>query len=216
MKKIMFNDRCGLTDAVLKGRKTMTRRVIPQLLNVEDPEISEWGIQDKGLAHITLYEGGRPSTDIFPSYQPGETVAIAQRYSELSWDEGFYNMLRAQCERLPQYELAGWGNKMFVKAEHMPHQIKFMNVKVERLQDISEEDAIKEGIFKYEKPPLHHEFDPFSPWPPYIRPYKHDNDNFKYCCSARYAFAYLIDKVSGKGTWDLNPWVFVYEFKLVK
>lgn len=29
------------------------------------------------------------------------------------------------------------------------------------------------------------------------------------------AFAALIDKVSGKGTWDSNPWVFVYEFKLI-
>lgn len=28
--------------------------------------------------------------------------------------------------------------------------------------------------------------------------------------------AELIDKVSGRGTWDLNPWVVVYEFELVK
>lgn len=30
------------------------------------------------------------------------------------------------------------------------------------------------------------------------------------------AFATLIDKVSGKGTFDSNPWVFVYEFEIVK
>lgn len=30
------------------------------------------------------------------------------------------------------------------------------------------------------------------------------------------AFASLIDKVSGKGTWDSNPWVIVYEFELLK
>ena len=32
----------------------------------------------------------------------------------------------------------------------------------------------------------------------------------------REAFAMLIDKVSGRGTWGLNPWVVVYEFELVK
>ena len=32
----------------------------------------------------------------------------------------------------------------------------------------------------------------------------------------RQAFAALIDKVSGRGTWDRNPWVVVYEFELVK
>ena len=30
------------------------------------------------------------------------------------------------------------------------------------------------------------------------------------------AFAALIDRISGKGTWKSNPWVFVYEFELVK
>lgn len=29
-------------------------------------------------------------------------------------------------------------------------------------------------------------------------------------------FSKLIDKVSGKGTWDSNPYVFVYDFELVK
>ena len=32
----------------------------------------------------------------------------------------------------------------------------------------------------------------------------------------RAAFASLIDKVSGKGTWEENPYVFVYSFQLIK
>ena len=32
MKKIMFNDRYGLTKAVIEGRKTMTRRLVPWAL----------------------------------------------------------------------------------------------------------------------------------------------------------------------------------------
>lgn len=30
------------------------------------------------------------------------------------------------------------------------------------------------------------------------------------------AYAALIDRISGKGTWDSNPWVFVYSFQLLK
>lgn len=32
----------------------------------------------------------------------------------------------------------------------------------------------------------------------------------------RKAYAELIDKIIGKGTWALNPWTFVYDFKLIK
>ena len=105
---------------------------------------------------------------------------------------------------------------MFVKAEWMPHRIRITNIKAERLQDISEEDAMREGVFKYDKPPLHHEYDMFAPWPPYVRPYKWDSNNLIYRCTARYAFAYLIDKISGCGTWNRNPWVYAYEFELLK
>lgn len=32
---------------------------------------------------------------------------------------------------------------------------------------------------------------------------------------AKETFAHLIDRVSGKGTWESNPWVFAYEFELI-
>ena len=42
----------------------------------------------------------------------------------------------------------GWNNKMFVRADLMPHRIKITGIKLERLQDISEEDIYKEGFEK--------------------------------------------------------------------
>lgn len=42
--------------------------------------------------------------------------------------------------------LASWSNKMFVKAELMPHQIRITGIKCERLYDISEADCLREGI----------------------------------------------------------------------
>jgi hypothetical protein len=212
MKKIMFNDKYGLMGAVLNKRKTMTRRIIKG--NFEDVKAYH---ANGGWHFIADTEDG-DSVELKPQYEIGERVAIAQSYEELANSRYCteLGMMDSPSTFKKEFFGKGWGNKMFVKPEHMPHQIRITGISVERLQDISEEDAMREGIFKYDKPPLHHEMDMFAPWPPYLKPYKWDTSNLVYRCNARYAFAYLIDKISGGGTWRSNPWVFVYDFELVK
>lgn len=95
---------------------------------------------------------------------------------------------------------------MFVASNLMSHQISITNVRIERLQDISDEDCLKEGIYEDsgddEFPPsIFYEFE------------GNKDDGFD---TPREAFAALIDKVSGKGTWESNPYVWVYEFELMK
>ena len=97
---------------------------------------------------------------------------------------------------------------MFVRAELMPHRIRITNIKVERLQDISDEDCLKEGIKEKSSFP-HKKSSPF-----YFDGGKHEWDNSYR--TPRQAFAALIDKVCGRGTWNNNPHVFVYEFELLK
>ena len=100
---------------------------------------------------------------------------------------------------------------MFVRAELMPNQIRITNVRIERLQDISDADCLKEGIYAYyygdEKEKRFYEIPPNG--------YSFDGTDFHYP-TPREAFAYLIDKVSDKGTWERNPYVWVYDFELVK
>ena len=219
MKKIMFNDKYGLTEAVLSGRKTMTRRIIPLCENdlnfLKIAERGEWFFSSH-----TCLDG------TYPAYNVGDELAVAQSYSNLRevlakrnfkrTDALYDKFYRAMQMGEAHDGMPGWNNKMFIKAEYMPHRIRITDIKAERLQDISEEDAMREGIFKYDKPPLHHEMDLYAPWPPYVKPYVHDGDNLKYRRNARYAFAYLIDKISGTGTWRKNPWVFAYEFELLR
>ena len=88
----------------------------------------------------------------------------------------------------------------------MPHQIQIINVRVERLQDISDEDCLAEGIIKGQCGSADTHFMEAYYVPNYIQPY----------CKPQYAYEILIDKVSGKGTWEKNPYVFVYDFELVK
>lgn len=191
MKKIMFNDRYGLTQAVLEGRKTMTRRIVPQSV------IEKYSLMED----FTIIDDAR--------YNVGEVVAIAQSYKDAGYspDKVFYRSFPS----LDMYgkELAseqkGWTNKMFVAANLMLHHIRITDVKIERLQDISDEDCLKEGIVQM--------FDAGGTARYRVPCEKH---TFAYATySAKDAYNFLIDKVCGKTAWESNPFVFVYEFELV-
>ena len=189
----MFNDKYGLTQAVLDGRKTMTRRI-------SEDQIRNSIFCKSGYESIHGYE-------IKPKYKVGEVVAIAQSYMDV---DRFHRKgknaayLEYLDSILPELKLyPGWGNKMFVKADLMPHHIKITGIKVERLQDISDEDCLKEGIIHVST---------FLGQKIYHTP--HVNGSYLSTNVAQEAFAYLIDKVAGKGTWEENPFVWVYEFKL--
>jgi uncharacterized protein YhfF len=202
MKKIMFNDKYGLTDAVLDGRKTMTRRIVPiDLYNQTDWKAvteGDWEavVDGEGYYH-DIRDCGR--------FRVGEIVAIAQSY-KLIFEKSLNYALPRYHWLDDHIDEKGFANKMFVKAGEMPHHIKITDIKVERLQDISEEDCLKEGIMEGEF---------MNTWDRYYFDEWGDVPNHITFKTAREAFAALIDKVSGKGTWEKNPWVFVYEFKLI-
>lgn len=202
MKKIMFNDKYGLTQAVLDNRKTMTRRIVPKhILNEVEKYQDEYyngaleTISEKdAILAICTYEHRFKLP-----YQVGEVVAIAQCYRDIE-DEDYRRFLE-NCRARGIKNSAGARNKMFVKARYMPHHILITNVRIERLQEISNEDCLREGISKAFNGTYNFIFN------------KGNKKTVMLYDSPKEAFMSLIDKVSGKGTWDSNPWVFVYEFK---
>lgn len=221
MKKIMFNDKFGLTQAVLEGRKTMTRRIIrPETYKGQPVRgFRVTGSKDIRLSvEMLVYDGDCDDfvpMYIQPKYKVGEVVAIAQSYMDVDrfhrkGENAAY--LEYLDSILPELKLyPGWGNKMFVKADLMPHHIKITDIKIERLQDISDEDCLKEGIVKQEvisdESSFLYAYDAFL---------NGDNKYFasRWFKTPKEAFSALIDKVSGKGVWESNPFVFAYEFRL--
>lgn len=221
MKKIIFNDEFGLTQAVLEGRKTMTRIIIEIDECVRFPIICFRPLENwekkvvnpnyvfNGHVYAVYNELDLLCHFVKPRYEIGEVVTIAQSYMDV---DRFHRKgknaayLEYLDSILPELKLhPGWTNKMFVKADLMPHHIEITGIKVERLQDISDEDCLKEGIYEDSgddkfPPSIFYEFE------------GNKDDGFD---TPREAFAALIDKVSGKGTWESNPYVFAYEFKLV-
>lgn len=224
MKKIMFSKKYGLEQAVLDGRKTMTRRILPlRIANRIDFKAYMEG--DNECAGE--FDNGWVDWRLLMPYQVGEIVAVAQSYKTIydtmEEQEGNCKANEWWCKAYDVIDnqfgpatTPGYRNKMFVLADLMPNRIKITDAKLELLQDISDEDCLKEGVFYYEQPPLYHEYDRYAPWPPYVKPYKHNIDNLKYFCNPRAAFAHLIDKMNGSGTWNNNPLVVAYTQQLMK
>ena len=205
MKKIMFNDRYGLTQAVVEGRKTVTRRI------VSDKLWDRWTDYDDFCNSVSC----GPSTPVVRQYynefeffkddlpdRIGEIIAVAQCYADIhselmigDFGDGCYDSFKNAVV----HDKAGWRNKMFVSADLMPHQIQILNIRPERLQNITDEDCLKEGV----------------------RFVENSDGYFSNGMSDGYttpisAFAALIDEISGRRIWERNPFVWRIEFKLVK
>jgi hypothetical protein len=193
MKKIMFNDLYGLTEAVLDGRKTQTRRIA-----YEKPfkykRSCGFIMEGKDKGKLSINDGNEIVAK--STYKIGEVVAVAQRYCDIPFANDIF--IRA----VP----IGWSNKMFVKSSLMPHQIKITNIRVERLQDISTDDCMKEGIFCSHIDGID---DAYS--------YDATNNSFVKKWWYRTPIeAYKMLSCKLHLHWDSNPLVFVYDFKLIK
>lgn len=191
MKKIMFNDQYGLTEAVLDGRKTQTRRIA-----YEKPfkHIRSCGFctEGKDKGKLAINDGNEIVAK--STYKIGEVVAVAQRYSDIPFNN-----------KMPGLSI-GWLNKMFVKSSLMPHQIKITDIRCERLHYISTDDCMKEGIFCSHIDGID---DAYS--------YDATNDDFTKKWWYRTPIeAYKMLSCKLHLHWDSNPLVFVYDFKLVK
>lgn len=213
----MFSYKLCLTQDVLEGRKTMTRRIIEAPKTWHGFEVYGFCINKNYLGNvkdISLVgaDGGSIEDEngslgmILPKYKIGEVVAVAQSYKEIASYPYFISQCAANEQSVNDMMLEkGWNNKMFVAAYYMPHHIRITDIKVERLQDISDEDCLKEGIIASK------EYTNL-----YWLPDKIDGKLSVNYSTPQEAFASLIDKVSGKGTWEKNPYCFCYEFKLIK
>lgn len=203
MKKVSFSDSFQLTKAAIEKRKTQFRVAVSprELDKIEKFQEDYYDMTldylkgEELVSHYFFCEklGRLP-------YKVGETVAIAQSYQEtwLANPSAYHNpyLLKA---------LPGWRNTSRVQAILMPHQICITNIRTERLQSISDEDCLKEGIRKVVN---ENGID--------VQYYAGEGDNA--CCfeKPQEAFAYLMNKVSKKDIWRMNPFMFVYDFEVVK
>ena len=200
MKKMMFNEKYGLQKAVLSRTKTKTRRDGKKV--EKQYAIYVVANEMKGKEdYLSLEEFAISKSP----YKVGDVVAISQSYEQIKCHLG----IMARCKINPYgspVENPGWTNKMFVKAELMPHHVRITEVRFEQLKCISDEECLEEGIYRRD--------DVIDTQMNNVVRYQYYGTPEMFA-TPRDAFASLIDKTCGKGTWDRNGYVYVYGIERV-
>ncbi|WP_146697810.1 hypothetical protein [Geofilum rhodophaeum] len=190
MKGICFKE--PLFHSTIQMRKTQTRRIA----NAQPDDIGP-------RTTNVLFEDWH-GKEIRPKYKVDEIVYLKEPYiDDFSMDKIFYKFEKSDKTfintQIPDISNP-WKNKLFMPQSAARYFIKITDVRFERLQEITEEDCIKEGI----------------------EGYTHDSRSFIFGWEGNMiyqshieAYAALIDQISGKGTWESNPFVFVYDYELM-
>lgn len=203
MKGICFKEPLFLL--TVQGIKTQTRRIINN-----QPDA-------RGFRTTNVLFEDWHGREARPRYKVGETVYLKEPYHIhvmsnpfvfQKWEETVYKYGEdAESIGILEDELgiSKWKNKLFMPEKYARHFIKITSVRAERLQDISEEDCIKEGISQGV-------CSGGAFWGAKLT----DGTYTSYSDSPREAYKRLIDKINGPGTWENNPWVWVYDYELTK
>lgn len=138
-------------------------------------------------------------------YEVGEVVAIKQSYCRVLSEnrKSLFNKIDMNVFVNEIQLSAGWRNKMFTKNELMPHKIRITAVKKCRLQDLTDEECLKEGIYRAKNDIG-------------IYTYTYTNNKLGGYSRPIGAFRDLIRTLNGNGYWESNPDGYAYEFELVK
>lgn len=203
--------------ALLDGRKTQTRRVIkPQPVLDENGRSWRWdGRNGSFVGAMGTHFPDFPATAIRHSrIKAGDRLWVREE-----WSGDFASHSIKPSERHPSDCLWFWadGNPDDGDWErprpsvHMPRwasrlTLTITDVRVERLQDISEADAVAEGIAEF----------------PCLGPNRGPDATFwtagdgtkadGAALSARLAFRNLWESINGESAWEANPWVAAYTF----
>lgn len=222
-RPILFNG--DMVRAILDGRKTQTRRVVwPMSLCIPYRNSMDKIKLRKTDNHYLFdfhYEDGTISTiyGTRPKYFVGDRLWVRETHGiQLEPCEDYPNGCVIYKADLPdesdfQYEGGGsaWRPSIYMPRWASRITLGVVSVRVERVQDISEEDALSEGISET------------SFWKPKEmdnRPFEEKwwDDYYFWTSYPQVAFQNLWDSINAKRgySWESNPWVWAIEFKRVK
>ena len=189
MKETGLMFKAPLVRAILEGRKTQTRRVAkpvkhPDLGNLYTPGALAMGREPQHVIDRAC-----------PLGQPGDRIYVRETFSQHpEWGQLAF---RADGEEFEDADGWLWEPK-WMPSIHMPKDIariwlEVTGVRVERLQDISEADALAEGA-RFELASI---------------------DSVRIGATASFLSGFRNIWESTGGDWDANPWVWVIDFKVL-
>lgn len=198
-KPILFS--APMVRALLEGRKTQTRRVIKDEIVINSADNIKVVCTDTLFYPVVAFSSGhcRRMQEIKPKYALGDLLWVREKLNcthnhgisydadgEIAQDEEW----QWKNENLPAMFMPRWASRL---------TLRVTDVRAQRLQDISEEDAIQEGAGQYtSQSPIQRAFNP------------------EWKGSYKRGFQVVWDNINGTESWDANPWVWVYSFEVIK
>ena len=182
--------------AILDGRKTQTRRLVK-------PEHLKGSNSPHEILHLLGPQLFNEARKYCPYGAPGDRLWVKETF-RLSTSDDCSHYDSCSCKvGVPTYRATcgfdreegdpPWKPSIFMPRKYSRIILEITSIRVERLKDISEEDAKAEGCVP--------QF-----WPS-ERVQLGKNANY------RAGYAQLWDEINGADSWALNPWVWVVEFK---
>lgn len=212
-RPILFSG--AMVRAVLDGTKTQTRRVVkPQPTGfVGGPGVTLRDGSPAPLIPIDEDSGDYGREIHCPHGQPGDRLWVREAWRVIDAADCFAPRELTAAHRLwfeadgPHDPPAGrYRPGMFMPRWASRINLDVTGVRVERLQDISEADAMAEGIFPHVRGGWH--------WLQHNSSNLDDWNQFGYK-TARIAYLALWEAINGPGSAEANPWVWAINFQRV-
>ena len=215
-----------MVQALLDGRKTQTRRIATHPLIFGNPRVEQ--IVLDGGDWWTGIDGGGGFSIKCPYGKVGDLLYVRERFcwkwiEAKSSFEGFYYYADGQ----EVFHVDGFDKSPWKPSIHMPRAasrltLEITDIRVERLQDISDDDAFSEGL-EYHKSGDSMEGDLAYYFKDYLcKGIEADDDGEKIIYNNTFSddpiasYKTLWESINGKDSWAANPWVWVVEFKVHK
>lgn len=198
-----------MVQALLEGRKTQTRRLVKFPNDFFGGTVysnGTWGLkyESKDDCESRIFKR------LYPKFNIGDIIWVRETFC----DGSIVDRNEAKTEKVIYkatykndfeiYDHDGelteikWKPSLFMPKDACRLWLKVTNVRCEPLHNITEHDAINEGVLTN-----HGGYEMYSFSKPYTR---------NYCLTAKDSYVTLWDKINGLGSYNQNPWVFVYEF----
>lgn len=224
--------------AILDGRKTQTRRIIkpqpqrceaygreeafcPDAAYSREPGSTMQGMAVDPRRWWCANAGGPRTAHVCPYGQPGDRLWVRETWALenppedgelLIWQAdrsaAWRSHLGERFRLAPNYQPNRWRPSIYMPRWASRLTLEVVSVRVERLHDISEEDAKAEGACEWGLENERHE-EAWARWTRIL-------DSSTRVGSARGAFAALWTSINGPKSWDANPWVWCVEFRRVE
>ena len=207
--------------ALLDGSKNQTRRIVKHGMDISQMtfagfrEDQVYFKDEKGLwgMKFTTNVGDVIWCRETFNTRDGEFVykASPELFKQTKWYKEIDRVFKLSSLETPEPEnCIKWKPSLFMPKQACRLFLEVTNIRVERLNDISESDAVAEGIIN-DTPSLP---DEDSVWRDYNPPKW--EILVKGLASPIDSYKSLWESINGKGSWDINPFVFVYDFKVVE